>query len=128
MICGTGLEFHGDSPHVAAALSARQDNVDRIRLAEMPHLAGVDPGDPILFPGNSRQILERYPPSMLVTGSRDFAASSVTTMHRRLVAAGAEASLFEFDGMWHAFHMATTLPESRELFGLLSAFFDRHLA
>ena len=128
MICGTGLEFDGDSPHVAAAFSSRRDDVDGIRLTSLPHLADACHRDPILFPGEHEDILTQFPASMLVTGSRDFAASSVTTMHRRLVAAGIEASLFDFDGMWHAFHMATTLPESRELFGLLSAFFDRHLA
>lgn len=128
MICGTGLEFRGDSPHTAAAYSPRPDHVDDIRLAEMLHFETADPADSSMFPGEHPEVLARFPASMLVTGSRDFAASSVTTMHRRLVAAGADASLFDFDGMWHAFHMATTLPESRELFALLSAFFDRHLA
>jgi acetyl esterase/lipase len=49
-------------------------------------------------------------------------------MHRRLLAAGVEASLIHFDGMWHAHHMATTLPESRETFDALARFFDTHLA
>lgn len=128
MICGTGLEFDGDSPHVAANFSSREDNVDAIRLAALPHFANAHLNDPIFFPGEHAEMLAGFPPSMLTTGSRDFAASSVTTMHRRLVAAGVEASLFDFDGMWHAFHMATTLPESRELFELMSAFFNRHLA
>lgn len=127
MICGTGLEFEGDAPCTSAAFSPREDGVDTIRLAALPYLADADPADPLIFPGEHPEMLANFPPSMLVTGSRDFAASSITTMHRRLIAAGAEASLFQFDGMWHAFHMATTLPESRELFGLLSAFFHRHL-
>lgn len=127
MICGTGLELDGDATQTAASLSARADNVDGIRLASLPHFADADPADPVLFPGDHPDVLSRFPPSLLITGSRDFAASSLSTMHRRLVAAGAEASLFDFDGMWHAFHMATTLPEAREVFGLLSNFFHKHL-
>ena len=127
MLCGTGLEFDGDSTRVAAALSARDDNVDDIRLGALPHFADANLDDPSLFPGEFPEILGRFPPSLLVTGSRDFAASSVSTMHRRLVAAGANASLFDFDGMWHAFHMATTLPEACEVFTLMSNFFGKHL-
>lgn len=62
-----------------------------------------------------------------MTGTRDFAASSIATMHRRLLAAGAEAQLLHFDGMWHAFHMATALPEARETFAAMHRFFARHL-
>ena len=127
MLCGTGLEFDGDSPQAAAAFSAKMDNVDSIRLASLPHFIGADPADRTLFPGEHGEVLEKFPPSLLVTGSRDFAASSVSTMHRRLNAAGVDASLFDFDGMWHAFHMATTLPEAREVFAILSDFFSKHL-
>ena len=66
--------------------------------------------------------------SLLVTGTRDFAASSVMTMQRRLLAAGTHAELLCFDGMWHAFHMATTLPEARETFAAMGRFFGKHLA
>lgn len=127
MLCGTGMEIDGDSTRVASALSNRQDHVDEIRFGALPHLAGVDPADKILFPGEHPDILARFPQSLLITGTRDFAASSVSTMHRRLVAAGADASLFSFDGMWHAFHMATAMPESREVFALLSDFFAGRL-
>lgn len=127
MLCGTGLEFDGDSTRIAAALSMRQDNVESLRLGALPHLVGADPEDKNLFPGEHPEVLSSFPPSLLVTGSRDFAASSVSTMHRRLVAAGVDAALFSFDGMWHAFHMATTLPESREVFALLANFFNSKL-
>ena len=97
------------------------------KIGELAYLSTADPRDPLVFPGEHADVLARFPPTLLVTGSRDFAASSVTTMHRRLRAAGVDASLLHFDGMWHAFHMATTLPEARETFGALSDFFTAHL-
>ena len=81
-----------------------------------------------MFPGKHPAVLAQFPPSLLVSGTRDFAASSVATMHRRLLAAGADSSLILFDGMWHAHHMATTLPESRETFAAIAQHFGKYLA
>lgn len=127
MLCGTGLDMIGDSVAIAHLLAGGPDPESAPQLATMPYLAGADPHDPRVFPGEHADVLAHFPPSLLVTGSRDFAASSVTTMHRRLRAAGRDASLLHFDGMRHAFHMATTLPEAREAFAALATFFRAKL-
>jgi acetyl esterase/lipase len=127
MLCGTGLDMLGDSAASAATFAGTPEPADQPTLSDLPYFTGADIADPLLFPGNHTEILARFPPSLFITGTRDIAASSVTTMHRRLVAAGADASLLHFDGMWHAFHMATTLPESRETFAAMARFFDAHL-
>lgn len=125
MLCGAGLEMAGDSTITAAALTGQPEPPSFVAL---PYFAQADLADPLVLPGNHAGVLARFPPSLLVTGTRDFAASSVTVMHRRLVAAGADASLLHFDGMWHAFHMATGLPEARETFAVMAGFFEKHLA
>ena len=126
MLCGTGLDMIGDSQASAAVLTGHPGEPHG--LTRLPYFTGADAGDPLVFPGQHDAVLARFPPSLLVTGSRDFAASSVTTMHRRLLAAGAETQLLHFDGMWHAHHMATTMPESRETFAALARFFAAHLS
>jgi monoterpene epsilon-lactone hydrolase len=126
MLCGTGLEIGGDSLMGAGAFTGQDAN--GLSLSALPHLANADPADPLVFPGEHPAWLAQFPPSLLITGTRDFAASAVTVMHRRLLAAGAEAALIMFDGMWHAHHMATSLPESRETFAALTRFFAKHLA
>jgi len=128
MLHGTGLDMHGDSRASAAFLTGTDAAPDAPSLATMPYLAGASAGDPLVFPGEHGGLLAQFPPSLLVTGTRDFAASSVTMMHRRLRAAGTDAALLHFDGMWHAHHMATTLPEARETFVALAHHFDDHLA
>ena len=126
MLCAAGLPIHGDSAASAGAFNGAPDAAP-FSFAAIPYFAGADPGDPLVFPGEHPAMLAQFPPSLLVTGTRDFAASSVTVMHRRLRAAGADAALLHFDGMWHAFHMATALPESRETFAAMARFFDTHL-
>lgn len=126
MLCGTGLEMTGDSALTAGPLTGQPSSAAP-DLAALPYFSGCSTADPLVFPGNHAEVLACFPPSLLVTATRDFAASSVATMHRRLLAAGATAELLCFDGLWHAFHMATTLPEARETFGAIARFFDRHL-
>ncbi len=127
MLCGTGLEMAGDSAASASAFSGTSEGAEPPSLSALPYFSTADPADPLVFPGAHYEFLAQFPPSLLVTGTRDFAASSVTVMHRRLLAAGVEASLIQFDGMWHAHHMATTLPEARETFEALARFFGAHL-
>jgi acetyl esterase/lipase len=128
MLCGAGLDMAGDSALTAAALNGQVEGADPPGLMALPYFARCDPRDPMVFPGEHADILARFPPSLLVTGSRDFAASSVTMMHRRLRGVGVDAELLHFDGMWHAHHMATTLAESRETFAAIARFFDQKLA
>lgn len=132
MISGAGLLPMGDSAYTSRALSGERSNTD-INDTDVPmsvlwnYLQGTAVDDPRVAPGIDSRILDRFPPSLLIAGSRDFAASSVTTMHRRLVAQQVDSELFLFDGMWHAFHIFPDLPESTEVYGLLARFFDRTL-
>jgi acetyl esterase/lipase len=128
MLCGAGLEMTGDSAQIASSFAVGPGEAEPAALSALPYFTGADLDDPLVFPGEHLSRLAEYPPSLLITGSRDFAASSVTVMHRRLLAAGATAELIHIDGMWHAHHMATTLPEARETFSALARFFTAHLA
>jgi acetyl esterase/lipase len=80
-----------------------------------------------VFPIVEPAMLAKFPPTLLLVGSRDFAASSLTVMHRRLLQAGVDAELVMFDGLWHAFYIYPSLPESREAYEILRRFFDSHL-
>jgi acetyl esterase/lipase len=71
--------------------------------------------------------LESYPPTLLVTGTRDQLLSSTAHFYRRLVASGADAELNVYEGMPHAHHAISHLPESAEALRELADFFDRKL-
>lgn len=126
-LCGTGLPFSGDTLTLGqiatGAAPMKQGDLQRL-----PYLRTARLDDPVAFPGNDPALLARFPPTLLMAGSRDFAVSSLTTMHRRLLGAGATADLVVFDGLWHAFFVFPDLPESKEAYGLIARFFDRHLS
>jgi epsilon-lactone hydrolase len=128
-LCGTGAEVGGDSGYVAAwaAGQAIPAGGKPLRLLDLPYFQGADAHDPLVFPIESRQTLAQFPPTLLLSGNRDFTASSLTVMHRRLREAGVDAELYQFDGLWHAFVMDPTLRESTEAYHIVWDFFDRHL-
>lgn len=128
MLHGTGLAMAGDSATTWSAFLPEEAPHEGPQVEDFPYFAGADLEEALALPGNHPEVLAQFPPSLLVTGTRDFAASSVSVMHRRLLAAGRTSQFVEFDGLGHAHHMATNLPESRETFSLMARFFAQHLA
>jgi monoterpene epsilon-lactone hydrolase len=127
MLHAAGVELGGDLLALSPLLTESKPDATLSGLSALPYFDGADATDPLVFPGEHPEVLKGFPPSLLITATRDFAASSVSVMHRRLLAAGVEADFILFDGLWHAFHMSSELPESRELYARVSEFFTRRL-
>ena len=51
----------------------------------------------------------------------------IDALKANYAAAGVQADLHVWDGMWHAFFSDPELPESQEAYAVTAAFFDRHL-
>jgi len=86
----------------------------------------TDPKDPLFSPLYGD--LSHFPPTLLISGTRDLILSSASTFHRALRRAGVDADLFVFDAMAHGFWYALHLPEAREAIDRMVAFFCQHLA
>lgn len=127
-LCGTGAAYGGDSVYWGRVANGQPaPPVSSSRRTPNPYLDAASSDDPLAFPEVSETVLSKFPPTLLLSGGRDFAASILTTMHRRFAALGVESDLYLFDGLWHAFFMFPAMPESRETYGLIVKFFDRHL-
>ena len=127
---GTGLELGGDSSQLAPHLTGRFPvPVDEpaLKLMDLPYFRGASASDPLVFPLASEALMRKFPPTLLIAGGRDFAASSLTLAHRKLAVAGRDSRLFLFDGLWHAFFVDPELPESCESYSLICRFFIEHL-
>ena len=80
-----------------------------------------------VFPARSPAMLAKFPPTLLITGTRDFTMSSVLQSQRLLANAGVDTELHVWDGMWHSFFSDPELPESKEAYATMVRFFDHRL-
>jgi len=78
-------------------------------------------------PGLSPALLAKFPPTLLITGTRDMAMSSVVHSQQLLDRAGVQTELHVWEGMWHSFFSDPELPESREAYAVTARFFNRKL-
>jgi acetyl esterase/lipase len=126
--CGSLAPLGGDSSHLASPLVGElpPPSADSGSPGS-PYFKGASAADPLVFPINSPRVLAKFPPTLLIAGSRDFTVSSLFRAQAALTQAGVEAQLHVWDGMWHAFFMDPDLPESQEVYRVVVNFFDRHL-
>jgi epsilon-lactone hydrolase len=88
---------------------------------------GTDLKDPQLSPVYGDYA--GFPPTILTSGTRDLFLSNTVRVHRKLRQAGVVSDLHVFEGQSHAQYAGDAYaPETKEHFGELAAFFDRHLA
>jgi monoterpene epsilon-lactone hydrolase len=90
------------------------------------YVGANDPTDPEMSPllGD----LSNFPPTLCISGTRDFLLSQTTIFHRALLAARIPAELVVFEAMLHAHWIYQDTPESKEAFALMADFFGRQLA
>jgi monoterpene epsilon-lactone hydrolase len=91
------------------------------------YFRGADPGDPLVSPLVSPAVLAKFPPTLLVTGTRDFLMSGTIYSHTQLVKAGVEADLHVWEGMGHSFLVDPDTPEAQEAYDVVAKFFAKHL-
>ena len=85
----------------------------------------TDPRDPVLSPLFAD--LHGFPPSLLVTGTRDALLSSTAIFHLALLRAGVDAQLLVFEAMPHAFWYHFQFPETTESLQMMAKFFDEKI-
>ena len=125
MFFGTGSFWdEGDSGRFGAAISG----VPLRTSHDNPYLKDADPCDPLVFPVRSDDVLARFPPSLLVSASRDQCLSAVVHTHSRLTALRVQAELHVWEGLGHAFFYNSELTQSHEAYDVIARFFSRHLS
>jgi acetyl esterase/lipase len=82
--------------------------------------------DPLLSPVYGD--FEGFPPTILISGTRDLFLSHVARTHRKLRAAGVVADLHVYEGLSHAGYVTVFgSPESIDVYHEINAFISRHL-
>jgi epsilon-lactone hydrolase len=94
--------------------------------ATVVYAHGHDLADPLISPVYGD--MHGFPPAILTTGTRDLLLSNTVRVHRKLREAGVDAQLQVFEGESHAqYEFDDEAPETKEAFGEITAFFDKHL-
>jgi epsilon-lactone hydrolase len=95
---------------------------DPHHLPDNEYVGRTDRKDPVLSPLYAD--LNGWPPSLLVTSTRDLLLSDTTIFHRALLRSGNESQLVVFEALPHAFWYHFQLPETREALELMAKFLD----
>ncbi|HTY94522.1 MAG TPA: alpha/beta hydrolase fold domain-containing protein [Steroidobacteraceae bacterium] len=127
--------FGGDANYITTAIGEARSmtppptapRASGAKAPDMSYFAGADMHDPLLAPARSPKLLARFPPSLIVTGTRGFELSSAVYSHSLLVKAGAQSDLHVWEGMFHGFFYNVDVPESRDCFNVIVHFFDSKL-
>jgi acetyl esterase/lipase len=93
------------------------------------YMESADVADAVAFPGIADDTLRQFPPTLYLSGSRDFSMSSTVVAHARFVRLGVDASLYIMEGAPHGAHvLAVGTPEAHDAQAYIARWFARHLA
>lgn len=130
IFCGAGGDMYGDSWYFAYPLVGRS-SIDLggldFHVFDAPYYHGTDENDQRLSPVLYPEILEVFPPTLFISGTRDWALSSALNHNNKLALAGVETRFHTWDGLWHAFFYDADIPESREMYNIVADSFDHWL-
>lgn len=121
---GVDITGAGDTFHTNAVVDVvlRHHQPETMLL----YAGGHDMAHPYLSPVYG-DFTKGFPPTILVSGTRDLLLSPTVMMHRALRRAGVEADLHVFEAMPHG-GLSGSSPEDRELQGEIAMFLRRKLA
>jgi acetyl esterase/lipase len=91
------------------------------------YLGGTDPADPMVNPITSVDVMSKFPPTQIITGTRGMELSSALYTHEQLVKLGVEADLHVWEGLFHGFFYNPDVPECKDAYNVMVKFFDKHL-
>jgi epsilon-lactone hydrolase len=123
----------GDSRFTAPPLVGEEPlPIDYKQAPSMPayasaYLSDADLQDPLVSPALWPWILKKFPPTLIISGTRAHDMSAAVQTQRVLTSAGVSADLHLWDGMGHCFFFDVDLPESQEALDVIVKFFNTRL-
>jgi len=127
-----GVRFRkGDSAYISGYVSGAfpppppkgKDGIDMTR----GYFAGSDMSDPIISPALHQDVLRKFPPTLIITGTRAMDMSPAVYTNSMLMKAGVETDMIVGEGVDHCYIMSPNLPESQDAYAAIVAFFKKHL-
>ena len=100
-----------------------------IRTAAELYAGGADMKDPLLSPVYAEDsAIAKFPPTLLLSGTRDLFLSNTVRMHEKLLLADRHAELIVYEALSHAqYYLNPKAPETKTHYRLLGKFLERVL-
>lgn len=92
------------------------------------YFAGVARDDPSAWPAYHLDVLAHFPPTLIITGTRSMDLSPAIFTNSQLLKAGVRTTLIVAEGMGHCYYYDLALPEARDAYAVMIAFFRANLA
>ncbi len=128
IFCAGAGEFGGDAAFTSTPLGeGRFMAMPGDGGARLGYFSDADPKSPLVSPLYSEEVLRKFPPTLVITGTRDFAMSGAIYTHSTLVRVGVDADLHVWEGLFHGFFYDPDIPESKEAYRVIVRFFKKHL-
>lgn len=127
-----GVRFGaGDSAYVAAFIDGSfpppgNPGEERSDLTH-GYFDGADVAGPIVSPALHLDTVSRFPPTMIITGTRAADLSPAAYTHSQLLKAGVPTTMIVGEGMGHCYVYMSNLPEARDAYDAIVAFFRENL-
>ncbi len=96
-------------------------------FSSWPYFRGTDLTNPLASPLHSLQVISQFPPTLVMSGSRDPFLSIAINTHAQMFKAGVVTELHVWEGMKHNFLYEMDLPESIDAYQVIVGFFAKHL-
>lgn len=127
-----GVRFNsGDSAYIAGYIDGSfppppkpgEPSIDMTR----GYFAEADMSDPVISPALHLDVLEKFPPTLVITGTRAMDMSPAIITNSQLIKAGIRSTLIVGEGMGHCYIYTAQLPETQDAYAAIIAFFDENL-
>jgi monoterpene epsilon-lactone hydrolase len=91
------------------------------------YFSGVEMSDATLSPAMHPDVIAKFPPTLIITGTRAMDMSPAIFTNTQLLKAGVHSELIVGEGMGHCFIYQSQLPEARDAYQVIVAFFKENL-
>ena len=93
----------------------------------MSYFENADASDPMISPAGHPDVLVKFPPTLVITGTRAPDLSPAIYTHSQLVKAGVPGDLIVGEGLGHCYIYAAQLPEAQDAYATIVKFFQKNL-